>query len=261
MDRFNIGGMKPARELAAFVKEVLAGTALTPEAFWTGFARIVADLGPRNRALLAERARLKSAIDDWHKSRRGKVFELAPYKAFLKEIGYLAPEPGAVRVETDNVDAEIATIAGPQLVVPLSNARYALNAANARWGSLYDALYGTDAIPEAGDLARGGAFNPRRAAAVVARGKAFLDEAAPLANAQHDAVSAYVIKDGRLTARLKNGESAGLRDPDQLRGYRGAPAAPDTVLLAHHGLHFEIQIDRNHLVGTRRSGGRLRHRP
>jgi malate synthase len=249
MDRISIGGLKPARELADLVKEVLAGSALTPETFWSGLAKIVTDLGPRNKALLAERDRLQAALDQWHRSPFSQQFDLPAYKSFLKEIGYLSPEPGAVRVETDRVDAEIATIAGPQLVVPLSNARYALNAANARWGSLYDALYGTDVIADTGELARSGAYNPRRGAEVIARGKQFLNEAVPLASGEHDFVAAYSVRDGRLNALLRDGARAGLRDANQFRGYRGDPASPDTILLSNHGLHFEIQIDRKHMVG------------
>jgi malate synthase len=255
MDRISIGGLKPARELADLVSEVLAGSALTPETFWFGLAKIVTDLGPRNKALLAERDRLQAALDQWHRSPSSQQFDLLAYKSFLRETGYISPEPGAVHVETGGVDDEIATIAGPQLVVPLSNARYALNAANARWGSLYDALYGTDVIADAGEFARSGAYNPRRGAEVIARGKKFLDEAAPLAAGGHDLVAAYSVRDGRLNALLRDGARTGLRDPEQFRGYRGDPASPDTILLSNHGLHFEIHIDRNHIVGRHDRAG------
>ena len=255
MERVTIGGLRPARELADLVEGALAGTELSAQAFWSGLAKIVAELGPRNRALLAERDRLQAAIDDWHRGRRGQPFDLAAYKSFLNDIGYLAREPDAVRIETEHVDAEIATIAGPQLVVPLSNARYAINAANARWGSLYDALYGTDVFADSGELARGSAYNPRRGAAVIARGKQFLDEAAPLRSGQHDAVSAYTIVNGRLNAALGGGGSTGLRDEAQFRGYRGDPAVPQAVLLSNHGLHFEIQIDRTTTVGRSDAAG------
>jgi malate synthase len=249
MDCASAGGLKPTKSLAGFVAEVLAGTDLTPEAFWAGFAAILRDLGPKNRALLAERDRLQAAIDRWHRDRRGQPFQPAAYEAFLREIGYLLPEPGPVQAQTVGIDDEIAHIAGPQLVVPLSNARYALNAANARWGSLYDALYGTDAIPDRGELARGAGYNPARGAAVVARAKDSLDEAAPLAAGRHRSVAAYVVEDGRLTAVLADGARTGLRNADQFRGYRGDPAAPRAVVLVNHGLHCEIGIDRAHRIG------------
>ena len=249
MDRINIGGLKPTRALAEFVATVLGGTDLDPSAFWSGFAKILTDLGPKNHALLAVRDRLQAAIDAWHRNRSGTAFDIGTYKSFLQEIGYIVPEPDIVSVDTDAVDDEIATIAGPQLVVPLSNARYALNAANARWGSLYDALYGTDAIPETSELARGSSYNPRRGAAVVARGKRFLDEAVPLVAGQHDTVSAYTVSDGRLTALLHSGEVVRLRNESQFCGYRGDPAAPEVLLFVNNNLHFEIRIDRNHRVG------------
>jgi malate synthase len=249
MDRVNIGGLQPARVIARFAAELLADTSLSPQAFWSGFAEIVRDLGAKNRALVAERDRLQAAIDAWHRERRGRTFELAAYESFLRDIGYLLPEPAAVRAETSGVDEEIAHIAGPQLVVPLTNARYALNAANARWGSLYDALYGTDAIADQGELARGKGYNRARGAAVIARAKAFLDEAAPLVSGAHASVTAYLAEDGRLTAVLQDGTCTQLREPNKFRGYRGDPAAPSAVLLVNHGLHFEIKIDRAHPIG------------
>jgi malate synthase len=249
MERVSLGGLKPARTLAGFVAQVLSGTGLTPATFWSGFAEIVHDLGPKNRALLAERDRLQSAIDRWHRERRGQAFDVTSYEAFLREIGYLLPEPAGVRAESTGIDDEIAHVAGPQLVVPLTNARYALNAANARWGSLYDALYGTDAISDTGELARRASYNPARGAAVIARAKAFLDEAAPLASGTHRAVTAYVVEDGRLTAVLDGGSRTSLRDPGQFRGHQGDAAAPSAVLLVNHGLHVEIQIDRARRTG------------
>ncbi len=255
MERVTLGGLRPARILADFVAGLLAGGGLAPEAFWSGFAGILRDLGPKNRALLAERDRLQAAIDAWHRERRGERAPLAGYESFLREIGYLAATPASVRVETENVDDEIARVAGPQLVVPLSNARYALNAANARWGSLYDALYGTDVIPDTEGRARGAAYNPARGAAVIARAKKFLDEAAPLAEGRHDAATAYAVERSRLVASLPNGKRVGLRHPEQFRGYRGDPARPQAVLLANHGLHFEIQIDRAHVVGRGDAAG------
>jgi len=255
MDRVTVGGLKPARILADFVAEALAGSGQSPHAFWSGFAAILRDLGSKNRALLAERDRLQAAIDAWHRARRGKPIDMNAYQAFLTEIGYLAPDVGAVIAETKNVDDEMAHIAGPQLVVPMSNARYALNAANARWGSLYDALYGTDAIPDDDGRARGRAYNPKRGAAVIARAKLFLDEAAPLREGSHAAATAYRVENGALVAELEGGALTGLRDPKQLAGYRGDAAAPDAVLLAHHGLHFEIEIDRAHQIGREDKAG------
>ena len=255
MDRVTVGGLKPARILADFVAEALAGSGQSPHAFWSGFAAILRDLGSKNRALLAERDRLQAAIDAWHRARRGKPIDMNAYQAFLTEIGYLAPDVGAVIAETKNVDDEMAHIAGPQLVVPMSNARYALNAANARWGSLYDALYGTDAIPDDDGRARGRAYNPKRGAAVIARAKQFLDEAAPLREGSHAAATAYRIENGALVAELEGGALTGLRDPKQLAGFRGDAAAPEAVLLAHHGLHFEIEIDRAHQIGREDKAG------
>jgi len=249
MERVSVGGLKPSRTLAGFVSEALSGTGLGPEAFWSGFAAIVRDLGPKNRALLAERDRLQAAIDRWHRERRGEAFDIDAYEAFLREIGYLLPEPTGVQAQTAGTDDEIARIAGPQLVVPLTNARYALNAANARWGSLYDALYGTDVIPDRGELARGRGYNPARGAAVIARAKRFLDEAAPLSSSAHSSVTGYAVEDGQLTAVRCDGSRTSLRDPHQFRGYQGEAAAPSAVLLVNHGLHVEIQIDRTHRIG------------
>jgi malate synthase len=249
MERVSLGGLKPARTLAGFVAELLSGAGVGPEAFWSGFAAIVRDLGPSNRALLAERDRLQVAVDRWHRDRRGQTFDVDSYEAFLREIGYLLPEPAVGCAESAGLDDEIAHVAGPQLVVPLTNARYALNAANARWGSLYDALYGTDAIQDSGELARRASYNPARGAAVITRAKGFLDEAAPLASGTHRAVTAYLVGDGHLTAVLDDGSRTSLRDPRQFRGHRGESAAPSAVLLVNHGLHVEIQIDRAHRIG------------
>jgi len=249
VERVSLGGLKPSRALAGFVAEVLADIGLDAGTFWSGFADIVHDLGPKNRALLGQRDRLQSAIDRWHRERSGRPLEPASYESFLREIGYLLPEPAGVRAETAGVDDEIAHIAGPQLVVPLTNARYALNAANARWGSLYDALYGTDVIADRGELARRASYNPVRGAAVIARAKGFLDEAVPLASGTHRSVTAYVVEDGRLAASLEDGSRTSLRDPSQFRGYRGDVAAPTAVLLVNHGLHAEIKIDRAHRTG------------
>jgi malate synthase len=248
-------GLRVAAELHQFIEtEALPGTGIESGAFWQGFAGLIARHAPRNAELLAERDRLQAAIDDWHRSRRGQPVDPAAYEAFLREIGYLRPEPGDVKVTSERVDPEIAAIAGPQLVVPVMNARYALNAANARWGSLYDALYGTDAIPESGGLERGKAYNPRRGAAVVARGRAFLDDHFPLATGSHADVRAWREHNGHLAAVLESGET-GLKHAAQFAGYRGEPAAPTAVLLRHHNLHVEIAIDPTSPIGRTDKAG------
>ncbi|SFM79590.1 malate synthase G [Methylobacterium pseudosasicola] len=245
-----MSGLVVAEDLRRFLsEEALPGTGVDAENFWSGFAAILRDLAPRNRALLDRRDGLQADIDSWHRDRRGVPHDPAAYAAFLAEIGYLQPEPDSVRVTTANVDAEIAEIAGPQLVVPISNARYALNAANARWGSLYDALYGTDAIPQDGDLAPGQGFNPARGAAVVARTKAFLDAAVPLAGGTWAEAAGFAVTAGALAVDLGGGRSAALRDGAALAGFCGAAQAPETLLLRHHGLHIEIRIDRTSPIG------------
>ncbi|MCJ2073138.1 malate synthase G [Methylobacterium sp. J-030] len=239
-----------AEDLRTFLaEEALPGTGVSAETFWSGFEAIVRDLAPRNRALLDRRDGLQADIDSWHRDHRGQPHDPAAYAAFLTRIGYLQPEPGTVRVTTENVDAEIAEIAGPQLVVPISNARYALNAANARWGSLYDALYGTDAIPQDGDLAPGTAFNPARGTAVVARTKAFLDAAAPLSVGSWADAVGFSVAGGRLAVDLGAGRNAGLTGSAAFAGFTGNAAAPTALLLRHNGLHIEIVIDRSSPIG------------
>jgi len=239
-----------ARILHDFIEdEALPGTGVDPARFWSGFAATFRALAPENRALLAERDRLQAAIDAWHGARRGEAIDPDAYRAFLAEIGYLLPPPAPFAVGTSRVDAEIASLAGPQLVVPILNARYALNAANARWGSLYDALYGTDAVPDDEGRGRIGGFNPVRGAAVVARARQFLDEAVPLAGASHRDAVAYRVAEGALVVALDGGGSTGLADPAAFAGYTGDAAAPASVLLVHHGLHVEIVIDRGRPVG------------
>jgi malate synthase len=227
--------------------EAIPGTGLQAGAFWAGFETLVAEFAPRNAALLERRAALQEEIDAWHRASKGKPFDAGAYRHFLDYIGYLTPVPEAFSVETSRVDAEIARLAGPQLVVPVSNARYALNAGNARWGSLYDALYGTDAIAETGDLVRGRGFNTVRAAEVIRRAKAFLDEACPLAAGSHSDVTGYSIQGGALVPALA--------DPAKFAGYSGDEAAPGAIVLVNHGLHIELKIDRAHPIGATDKAG------
>jgi malate synthase len=228
--------------------EALAGTGVQQQDFWRGFAALVQTLSPRNAALLHKRDALQARIDAWHRENPGPNFDRNKYQSFLREIGYLVPEAGPFAVSTANVDAEIARIAGPQLVVPVSNARYALNAANARWGSLYDALYGTDAIPEDG-APRGGKYNPKRGAKVIEFVRNFLDEHFALTDGSHrDAVSYRSGAQG-LEVQLKSGKVAHLKDAAGYLGYQGDPASPTVLLLTHHGLHVELHVDRTHTIG------------
>ena len=254
MDRIDAAGLHVARALHDFVAGALPGTGVTEDAFWTGLAGLVRDLGPRNAALLARRDTLQAQIDAWHADQGTAAFDPAAYQAFLREIGYLQPEPAPFSVGTANVDAEIATIAGPQLVVPVMNARYALNAANARWGSLYDALYGTDALPETGGAERTASYNRVRGAAVVTRAKQVLDSVAPLSHGSHADAMGYAVQDGALTVTTAAGRT-GLRNPAQFVGYRGDPSAPSTILLRNHGLHLEIVVDRGHAIGAEDPAG------
>ncbi len=247
MERIEKFGLRIARPLFDLIQhEALPGTGVSPEPFWRGLSELVHGMGPRNRALLARRDALQQAIDQWHQARRGRAHDAVAYKAFLTEIGYLQPEVADFSVQTAHVDPEIARIPGPQLVVPVMNARYALNAANARWGSLYDALYGTDAL---GDAPRSGPYDAQRGARVIAWAKQFLDSIAPLAGASHSQVSAYRIDAGRLVAHTLSG-TVGLANPAQWVGYRGDAASPSAILLAHNQLHVEIQIDRSHAIGA-----------
>ncbi len=243
------GGLKIAANLEQFIEqEALPGTGVDSAAFWAGFDALVHDLAPKNRALLAERDRLQTEIDAWHRANPGPVRDMAAYRGFLESIGYIVPVPAQVKATTENVDREIAEQAGPQLVVPLSNQRYALNAANARWGSLYDALYGTDAIPDADGAERGNAYNPKRGERVIAFARDFLDAAAPLASGSHADATGYRVEGGKLVVTLAGG-STGLKDAAQFIGFRGEAGAPAAVLLKHNGLHFEIQIDANGAIG------------
>ena len=259
-ERVQRHGLLVAKELDDFIAaEATPETGVDADAFWQGFSAIVRDLTPKNRALLARRDELQAQIDAWHQARRGSAHDAAEYKAFLREIGYLVPEGEDFEIATANVDAEIASIAGPQLVVPVMNARFALNAANARWGSLFDALYGTDVIAETPGREQGSSYNPARGELVIARAAKELDAIAPLQDASHADVSSYQVvqqESGyRLSIQTAGGETA-LADPDQFVGFVGtAPGEPSAVLLRHHGLHVEIQIDRSHDVGAVHSAG------
>jgi malate synthase len=242
-------GVEVAPVLRDFLEvEVLPGTGVVARAFWAGLGAMLRELAPLNAALLARRDAMQVRLDAWHRRHPGAAGLGAPYEAMLREIGYLVPEGRAFEIGTANVDVEIATLAGPQLVVPVSNARYALNAANARWGSLYDALYGTDAIPDADGAARGAGFNPVRGQRVVAYGREVLDQYFPLAAGSHREASSYRVADGRLLVRLAAQEVA-LQRPAAFAGYQGSAASPGVVLLRHHGLHLEIHIDRAHPIG------------
>ena len=249
LPRISLHGLSIAGELYGFVnEEALPGTGLEAEKFWAGFAALLQRFAASNAALLVRRDGLQAQIDAWHLARRGQPHDAAAHEAFLREIGYLLPEPSPFSIDTANVDDEIARIAGPQLVVPVSNARYALNAANARWGSFYDALYGTDAVPDEAATARGKGFNPARADAVIARGRAFLDAHFPLADGSHADALIYKVHNGHLAVVLPSGE-VGLRDGAQFAGYTGPAAAPLSVLLRHHNLHADIMIDAAHAIG------------
>ena len=248
--RTTVSGLQVATNLLEFIEsQVLPGTGVEPAAFWRGFAEIVCDLAPKNAALLRERDRLQLEMDAWHRAHPGPVRDLRAYRAFLHQIGYLVPVPPRARIRTAHVDAELARQAGPQLVVPVTNARYALNAANARWGSLYDALYGTDALPEDGGATRGPGYNAARGAKVIEYCRYVLDRTAPLKKGSHIDSIGYRIEGGKLVVALKGGVATGLAKPAQLVGYQGDAAAPSGVLLVHHGLHLDIRVDKSHPIG------------
>jgi malate synthase len=247
----SIGRLKIDSELHAFVEqEALPGTQLDAAQFWTGMEAIIAQFAPRNRALLVRRDQLQASIDAWWRENKGLPFDIAAHTAFLHSIGYLVSEPAGAdtTIDTSNTDPEISQVAGPQLVVPVANARYALNAANARWGSLYDALYGTDAILPPEQNARG--YNANRGAHVIAFARTFLDEIAPLVSGSHADSTRYAIEDGQLVVHLTTGAAVRLRDPARYVGWRGTPTAPSAVLLRNNGLHVEISIDREHPIGS-----------
>ncbi len=255
-DRTTAHGLQVATCLHQFIeREVLPGTGIEPAAFWKGVAAIVHDLAPKNAALLAERDRLQSELDAWHRAHPGPIREPRAYRAFLQKIGYLVPAPKRVKIRTANVDDELARQAGPQLVVPVTNARYALNAANARWGSLYDALYGTDALPEDGGATRGPGYNAVRGAKVIEYCRHVLDRTAPLKQGSHIHSTAYRVVNGKLAVTLKSGKTTPLAKPAQFLGHQGDAAAPSGILFVHNGLHLDLRIDKTHPIGRGDAAG------
>lgn len=246
--------LQVAAPIVDFLEQTAAARGLDADALWGGISAIVHDLAPRNAELLAERDRLQAQIDAWHQANPGKP-DPVKYRGFLTEIGYLRPEPEAFSIDTTRVDPEICALAGPQLVVPLLNARFALNAVNSRWGSLYDALYGTDAIDMSGELAPGAGYNAARGAKAIERGRELLDQIAPLTEGSHAHATLYAIDNGELVVSLHGGAKARLQDPATFTGYCGATIAPRSVLLVHHGLHVEIQVDANGSIGANDDAG------
>lgn len=255
-ERTKIGGLEIATILHDLVaNDIAPGTGVEPDQFWAELEKILVDLAPKNKALLAKRDDIQAKIDAWHQQRTGQAINPAEYKSFLEELGYLLPEGDSVEVTTTNVDPEIATIAGPQLVVPVMNARYALNAANARWGSLYDALYGTNVISDEGGAEKGKGYNPARGNKVIAYARNFLNEAAPLASGQHEDSTAYFVKGSQLIIALKDGSETGLAQPEKFVGFNGAEIEPSSILLRNNNLHIEIQIDKNGAIGKDDAAG------
>jgi malate synthase len=251
-----IDRLRVAPELKSFLEdEALPGTGLTADAFWQGFNQIVVDLAPQNEALIQKREQLQQTLDQWHQQHPGPIVDMAAYQAYLQSIGYLVEQPEHCQASTTNVDDELARQAGPQLVVPILNARYALNAANARWGSLYDALYGTDAIAADNGAERTAGYNPVRGARVIAYARQFLDEAAALEHGSHAQANAYQIVEDQLRVTLEDGTVTGLADPQQLVGWRAQADSPQSILLVHNGLHIDIQIDRSTQIGQSDAAG------
>ncbi|WP_370052878.1 malate synthase G [Neptunomonas sp.] len=254
--RVQTGGLQVAEGLYNFITdEAIPGTGLSSDTFWAAMDSIIHDLAPRNRELLAKRDHIQAQIDQWHLDRKGQAFDLNAYKAFLTEIDYLLPEGDDFVAETTDVDPEMATMAGPQLVVPVMNARFALNAANARWGSLYDALYGTDAISNDGGAEAGKTYNPVRGAKTIAFARNFLDQSAPLASGSHKDSTGYSIAEGALVVSLRGGSQTTLAHPEKLIGFTGEADNPTGILFKNNGLHFEVQIDRSHLIGKDDAAG------
>lgn len=250
----NVGNLQVAQELYDFINsEALPGSQVDPEKFWIDLEALIRDMTPKNKQLLMQRDELQNKIHSWH--RENKEFEFSKYKSFLVDIGYLEPDVEDFKISTENVDDEIATQAGPQLVVPVNNSRYALNAANARWGSLYDALYGTDAISEEEGTSRKGSYNPVRGEKVISFAKNFLDETVPLEKGLHKDAIQYSVKEGNLVVILNSGKKVGLADEGKFAGFQGDPLNPTAILLKNNGLHFEIQIDRSHPIGKSDDAG------
>ncbi|UFS55711.1 malate synthase G [Comamonadaceae bacterium M7527] len=254
--RTTVHGLQVANSLYNFIEQqVLPATGLASDAFWSGFSALVSDLGAKNKALLNKRDALQVELDQWHAANPGPITNMAAYQDFLKSIGYLAEHPANAKATTTNVDDELAIQAGPQLVVPILNARYALNAANARWGSLYDALYGTDVISEDGGAAKGPGYNEVRGAKVIAYARQVLDQSAPLATGSHADSTGYAVVDGALQVTLKDGSTTGLAQPEKFAGYQGDSAAPSSVLLKNNGNHLDIRIDRSTTIGATDAAG------
>jgi len=254
--RTTCNSLQVATPLYRFIEDkVLPGTGIQSADFWKGFDAIVKDLTPKNAALLAKRDRLQLEIDQWHRAHPGPIKDMPAYRQFLKKIGYIDDVPANISASTQNVDDELALQAGPQLVVPVLNARYALNAANARWGSLYDALYGTDVISEEDGATKDNAYNPIRGAKVVAYARQFLDQAAPLVKASHSDVAAYTVVDKKLSVKLKDGSVTGLVDEKQFVGYQGDASAPSSILLRNNGIHIDIEIDKTKTIGSTDAAG------
>jgi malate synthase len=251
--RIMVGRLAIATELNDFVQRALAGTGVEPAAFWRGLERILAEFSPRNEQLLAKRDALQARVDEWWREHRDHPVDVVQQRSFLQSIGYLVAERAPFQIDTANVDAEIASLAGPQLVVPLSNARYALNAANARWGSLYDALYGTDALEA--PLAAGSPYNAARGAKVIAYARALLDQVAPLVTGSHADATAYLVAGDQLQVTLQDGKQTALAQAATFVGWRGSPDRPSGILLRHHGLHLDLCIDRHHPIGKTDAAG------
>jgi malate synthase len=248
--RTTCNSLQVATPLYRFIEDkVLPGTGIKSADFWKGFDEIVKDLTPKNAALLAKRDHLQAQIDEWHKAHPGPIKDMPAYRQFLEKIGYIEPVPADVSADTKNVDDELALQAGPQLVVPLLNARYALNAANARWGSLYDALYGSDVISEEDGASKAGGYNPVRGAKVVAYARQFLDQAVPLAKGSYQEVVGYSVDGNKLAVKLKDGSTSGLKDEKQFVGYQGSASSPSSLLLRNNGIHIDIQIDKTKIIG------------